>query len=87
MGIVHIGKRAVLRLAHKFQATGSTDQLFKRLHGRWGGNAGGHGKTGGDESIGYLKIAGQRNVDFVDHAVMVHFDQLLVTEMLYTLQR
>ena len=87
MGIIHIGKRAVFRLAHQFQPAGSADQLFKRLHRHSGGNAGGHGKTGRHERIGHLKIAGEWNIHLVDHAVMMHFDHLFMTEMLHPFQR
>ena len=86
MGIIHIGKRAVLRLAYQFQTAGGADQLFECLQRGCCGNAGGHGKAGGNKRIGYLEITRQRDIDFIDHAIMMHFDHLLVAKMLDALQ-
>ncbi len=86
MRIVDIGS-APSGYDRQAQSTGSAGKLFQRRHGNRRGNAGGNGKTGRNQRIGDLEIAGKRNVNLENIVANMHFRDLLVTEMLDALQR
>ncbi len=87
MGIVDIGKCAIMGMTDKLQPAGGTHEFLQRRHRDRRGNAGRYCKACCHQRVGNLEIAGKRNVNLENIVADMHFGNLLVTEMLDALQR
>ena len=82
VGIVHITGRLIPGPAHEIQPSRRALQMFECINGGFGISAAGNCQSGGNQSVGNLKITGQRKLDPVRHPFMLQFGYLAEALML-----